>query len=280
MSVTSEDVSSKDFTSEFLEDGPDHRPDDRQGLQSPRVALVTGASSGIGLAMVQRLLKNPELTTVYAGCRHPESDAVLVELADSDPRVELVRIDVTKTGSLEQAAALMRATGYLDLLVNTAGILHSPAGLQPEKRLKDVNTDDLLLAYDVNALGAMRLAIAMEPLLRKGRRPRFVSLSARVGSISDNRLGGWYAYRASKAALNMLLRTLAIEWARGKPGIVCAALHPGTVATALSEPFTSGYTGTLFSPEQAAQQLLDVILSLDSDDSGGFYAWDGEQIPW
>ena len=263
-------------TSEYLNEVTDRE----QPGQPPRATLVTGAGSGIGLAIVRRLLEEPATTTVYAGCRHPESNAELAELVEQDPRVQLLRINVTKTGSVEQAAALMRNAGYLDLVINTAGVLHSPSGMQPEKRLTDVNTDDLLLAYDVNALGAMRLAVAMEPLLAAGRTPRFISLSARVGSIGDNRLGGWYAYRASKAALNMLLRTLAIEWSRKHPQIICAALHPGTVATSLSEPFTGGYRGTVFSPDDAAKQLLDVIGGLDTDDRGGFYAWDGTSIPW
>ena len=245
-----------------------------------RVALVTGAGSGIGLAMVRRLLDNPSTAMVYAGCRHPEVNTELMGLAEADSRLELLRLDVTKTGSVEQAVSLMQSADRLDLVINTAGILHSAGGIKPEKRLRDINTDDLLLAYDVNALGAMRLAVALEPLLSRGRRPRFVSLSARVGSIGDNRLGGWYAYRASKAALNMLLRTLAIEWSRKRPGIICAALHPGTVATSLSEPFTRDYRGTVFSPDKAADQLINVIDGLDSDDSGGFYAWDGERIPW
>ena len=121
----------------------------------------------------------------------------------------------------------------------------------------------------------------LEPLLKASRTPRFVSLSARVGSIGDNRLGGWYAYRASKAALNMLLKTLAIEWRRSMPTLVCAALHPGTVATALSDPFVSGRNvRQLFTPKESAGHLLNVLNDLTPDDSGGFYAWDGQEIPW
>ena len=109
----------------------------------------------------------------------------------------------------------------------------------------------------------------------------FTSLSARVGSIGDNRLGGWYAYRASKAALNMFIRTLSIEWARLRPPIICAALHPGTVATKLSAPFTQQKkSSTVFTPRQSAEYLLAVIAGLTQQDSGSFLAWNGETIPW
>jgi NAD(P)-dependent dehydrogenase (short-subunit alcohol dehydrogenase family) len=153
--------------------------------------------------------------------------------------------------------------------------------MRPEKRLKDVDFDDLLLSFDVNALGMMRLATELEPLLRASRAPRFVTLSARVGSIADNRLGGWYAYRASKAALNMLLRTLSIEWSRSMPKLICVALHPGTVSTALSAPYVAtNRTRRLFTPAEAAENLLGVIEELEPEDSGGFYAWDGKEVPW
>lgn len=249
-------------------------------MSASRIALITGAGSGIGLALVRRLLDDPDTALVYAGSRHPERCQALDELATTDDRLRLVRLDVTQSDTIQQAASLIQDAGRLDLVINTAGILHSLDGMRPEKRLADINPDDLLHAYNVNALGSMRLAAALEALLSKGKSPRFVSLSARVGSIGDNRLGGWYGYRASKAALNMLLRTLSIEWGRRKPAIICAALHPGTVATALSEPFTRDYRGKVFSPDQAAGFLLDVITGLEPEQSGGFYAWDGAAIPW
>ena len=119
------------------------------------------------------------------------------------------------------------------------------------------------------------------PLSPRSGKFVFASLSARVGSIGDNRLGGWYAYRASKAALNMLIRTLAIEHRRTRPSGVCVALHPGTVETALSEPFRSGVPAEkLFSPAQAAEALLAVMDRLGPEANGGFYAWDGAPIPW
>jgi NAD(P)-dependent dehydrogenase (short-subunit alcohol dehydrogenase family) len=248
----------------------------------PKVALVTGACSGIGLALVDQLLSDWETDRVYACCRNPDSSPELYDRMEADSRLVPVSLDVTSERSIAAAMEIIGRAPRLDLVINTAGLLHNENGMRPEKRLSEVNADDLLLAFDVNALGTMRLAMALEPLLKESPAPRFLSLSARVGSIEDNRAGGWYAYRASKAALNMLLKTLAIEWSRLRPRIVCAALHPGTVATSLSAPFTRNRKSTqqLFTPSEAAGHLLGVIAGLQPEQSGGFFAWDGTEIPW
>ncbi len=248
------------------------------------VALVTGAGNGIGFALVDELLSRPNVERVYATCRRPAEARSLERLGHEDARLTIVALDVTDDASLAEVARRIRADGEpgrLDLVINTAGILHAQNGLMPERRLTDVNADYLRLAFDVNALGALRLAKALEPLLRNSETPIFTSLSARVGSIEDNRLGGWYAYRASKAALNMLLKTLSIEWSRLRPAIVCAALHPGTVATRLSAPFTGRRDDLrVFSPADAATNLLAIVLGLTPAQTGRFFAWDGSEIPW
>lgn len=246
-----------------------------------RIALVTGAGSGIGLALVERMLADDNFSIIFAGSRAPENSPDLMRAASREPRLRLLKLDVTDTLSLKSACDSMLAAGRLDLAINTVGVLHTENGMRPEKSLADINFDDMLLALDVNALSLMRLAIALEPLLCASRKPQFISLSARVGSIEDNRLGGWYAYRASKAALNMLLRTLAIEWARKMPQVSCVALHPGTVATELSAPFTNNNPDQkVFRPTEAADHLLEVIDQLGPDQNGGFYAWDGKEVPW
>ena len=164
--------------------------------------------------------------------------------------------------------------------IGTAGRLHV-GSVRPVKRLAQVKRDNRRRRFELNAFGTLLLAKALEPALPRDLPLHFASLSARVGSISDNRLGGWYAYRAAKAAQNQLLRTLAIEWRRRLPLACVTALHPGTTATGLSEPFRSTVPPSgLFTPERAAQQLLDILASRSADQSGGFVAWDGEPIPW
>jgi NAD(P)-dependent dehydrogenase (short-subunit alcohol dehydrogenase family) len=168
----------------------------------------------------------------------------------------------------------------LRLVIYTAGLLHG-AGLQPEKRLSQVSRTALERSFAVNAYGPLLVAQAVEASLTADQPFHFASLSARVGSIGDNQLGGWYAYRAAKAAQNQLLRTLALEWRRRHPHGCVSLLHPGTTATALSAPFQAGVPpGRLFTPQRAADQLLDVLESLRAEQSGQFWAWDGQPIAW
>jgi NAD(P)-dependent dehydrogenase (short-subunit alcohol dehydrogenase family) len=246
-----------------------------------QTALVTGANNGIGLALIDLLIADQTIGNIYACCRDPSSSKELMHRASQQKQLNLVELDVTDASSIKKAKELVQASKKLDLLINTAGILHKMPDMRPEKRLRDINAANMLLAYDVNALGTLRLAMEFELLLKASESSKFICLSARVGSISDNNTGGWYAYRASKAALNMLLKTIAIEWSRTNKRICCAALHPGTVATDLSAPFTnSGYKGNLFHASEAAKNILNVISTLSPDDSGGFFSWDGKKILW
>jgi NAD(P)-dependent dehydrogenase (short-subunit alcohol dehydrogenase family) len=190
-------------------------------------------------------------------------------------------LDLANDGDLQRLAE--QALGDLRplrLVLCTAGLLHA-GSLQPEKRLSQVRRTNLERSFSVNAWGPLLLAQALEPALPRGLPSHFASLSARVGSIGDNRLGGWYAYRAAKAAQNQLLRTLALEWRRRLPDVCVSLLHPGTTATALSEPFRSQVAADrLFSPSRAAGQLLDVLEGRGPEQSGDFLAWDGSVIPW
>ncbi|HET9694548.1 MAG TPA: SDR family NAD(P)-dependent oxidoreductase [Steroidobacteraceae bacterium] len=246
--------------------------------------LIQGSSRGIGLEFVRQCLAEPRVGRVIAACRSPASAHRLEELRASQPeRLALVATDVTVEASIQAAAAATTTlVSRLHLVVNCAGVLHDAArGLAPEKRLADVRPEALAYAFAVNATGPLLLARCIEPLLAHGERAVFASLSARVGSIGDNRLGGWYAYRASKAAQNQLLRTLAVEWARSRRNVICAALHPGTTDTDLSRPFQANVpAGKLFDPSRSVRQLLAVIDGLQPADSGQFFAWDGGRIPW
>tara|TARA_B100001939_G_scaffold314230_1_gene298536 strand:- start:434 stop:1174 length:741 start_codon:yes stop_codon:yes gene_type:complete len=225
-------------------------------------ALVVG-QGGIGSAITEKLQEHcPQLTVLSLGRR-------------SQPR-----LDLCSDTDLEQLTGWLEAQPPLRLVINTAGWLHD-GGRGPEKRLQAINRAGLEQAFNVNAFAPILLAKAVAPAFGHGMPCWFASLSARVGSIGDNQLGGWYGYRAAKAAQNQLLRTLALEWRRRLPMACVSLLHPGTTATELSAPFRSGVPPEkLFSPQRAAGHLLDVLAAQQPQDSGRFLAWDGSVIPW
>lgn len=232
------------------------------------LAVVVGAAGGIGRACADRLATDPRFGRVVAlSRRRPEGWA-----GDWFP------VDVLDEPMLVDAARAIASIGVPERIVVATGQLHR-AGLSPEKSMRALSLDALTELFAVNAAGPALVAKHLLPLTPRDRPSVFAALSARVGSIGDNRLGGWYGYRASKAALNMLIRTLAIEHARTRPLGVCVALHPGTVDTALSQPFQAGVPD-LFAPGRAAAALLAVMDRLTPEDSGGFFAWDGAPISW
>jgi NAD(P)-dependent dehydrogenase (short-subunit alcohol dehydrogenase family) len=235
------------------------------------IAVVAGASGGIGRAVAHRLQADRRYGCVVAlSRRRPEGW----------PGSDWIAADILDESSLATAASRIAERGVLTRIVVATGRLHGP-GLAPEKSMRALSLDSLATLFAVNAAGPALVAKHLLPLTPRDRPSLFTALSARVGSIGDNHLGGWYAYRTSKAALNMLIRTLAIEHRRTRPFGVCVALHPGTVDTGLSAPFQSGVPqGKLFSPNQAAASLLRVMDGLGPDANGGFYAWDGAPIPW
>lgn len=232
---------------------------------------------GIGGALLQELGRRAPGLRLWAAGRRVRLPGVGAHA----PPEQRLQLDLSDDASLAACADRLRqAAAALRLVINTAGLLHGE-GLQPEKRLQQVNRAALERLFSVNAYGPVLLARALEPLLSRDRPVLFASLSARVGSIGDNQLGGWYGYRAAKAAQNQLLRCLALEWRRRLPLACVTLLHPGTTATPLSAPFRSFVPPErLFSPEQAAGHLLDVLESQDADSSGSFLAWDGTPIPW
>jgi NAD(P)-dependent dehydrogenase (short-subunit alcohol dehydrogenase family) len=234
-------------------------------------AVVVGASGGIGAAVVEALARDPGIARVDALSRRP---------GDAGGKVHTDGIDVTDEASIEAAAARLD-DGPLDLVLVTTGVLHDEAGLRPEKTWRHLDAASLARAYAVNAIGPALVAKHLLGKLRRDHKAVFAALSARVGSIEDNRIGGWYAYRASKAALNQMLRTLAVELARRRPEAVCVGLHPGTTDTPLSSPFQANVPeGKLFTPAFVAERLLAVVDDLDASASGGLYAWDGARIPF
>ncbi len=236
-------------------------------------AAVVGASGGIGGAIVQRLADSDNVASVHAFSRRERdwnSDKIVAGF-----------VDIEDEKSIRDAADASADDSALDLVIVTTGMLGNGEEIQPEKAMREINAGSLATLYRVNAVGPVLVAKHFLPRLNKRSRAVFAALSARVGSIGDNRLGGWYAYRASKSALNMLLKTLAIEHARQWPESVIVGLHPGTVDTPLSRPFT-GRTpkSKLFSAEQSADYLLTVIDRVQPADSGGVFAWDGSRIEY
>ena len=235
-------------------------------------SIVIGAGGGIGGALVDRLAARPGGGPVLALARtRPE---VL------PPGVVWAPIDLSDESSIAAAAAGIDAEWTIDQVLVATGRLQA-LGRPPEKSWRHLEAETLLAAFADNAVGPALVAKHFLPRLPRDRRSVFAALSARVGSIEDNRLGGWYGYRAAKAALNQLIRSLAIELARQRPEAICVALHPGTVDTGLSAPFQGAVSAEkLFTPNFAAERLLSVVDGLGPADSGGFFAWDGQPIPW
>ncbi len=230
---------------------------------------VIGATGGIGGALCARLAELQCVERLYALSREPGGEGTYLYL------------DVTSEASVAAAAETIRTqVSFLNLVIVTTGMLHDGGNFQPEKSWRALNQENFALAFRVNAAGPALVAKHFLPLLVRDRKAAFAALSARVGSISENDLGGWYAYRASKAALNMLIRGLSIELARRWPLALCVGLHPGTVDTALSAPFQGNVPAdSLFPPEVAAAHLLNVLDGLTAAETGGLFAWDGARVP-
>lgn len=221
----------------------------------PRRALILGDSGGIGAALAQALRAAGSAVTGLSRSRDG--------------------FDITDAARVAACAA--RLSGPFDLILNATGALEID-GAAPEKALAEVSAAAMAAQFALNATGVALALRDFAPLLPRAGRSVFASLSARVGSIGDNRLGGWIAYRAAKAAQNQILHTAAIEIARRRPEAIVIALHPGTVATALTAPYAGRHPTR--SPEAAAADLLRVIAGLTPADSGGFRDWKGEVVPW
>ncbi|MEZ8012182.1 MULTISPECIES: SDR family oxidoreductase [Vibrio] len=237
--------------------------------------LVVGGSGGIGFAVVKHLLS--ELSRFDFLDVHVDATYHSQQPELENSRLNWHKVDATNEADIEQ---LSKQFEKLDWLINCVGMLHTP-DLGPEKNLSSIDPEFFLKNISVNTLPSLLLAKHFTPILRTSDNPKFAVVSAKVGSISDNRLGGWYSYRSSKAALNMFIKTMSIEWQRTiKKGTVLA-LHPGTTDTALSKPFqTNVPEGKLFESSYVAHQLVDIIRTATPDNSGHFYAYDGEQLKW
>lgn len=228
---------------------------------------VIGASGAIGGAFVDALAAR-EGHYIHAFSRRGGGATA--------PNITHATLDLTDEASIAAAAAGIATP--LDMVLVATGLLHDDQH-QPEKSLRDLSAEKFARAFAINSTGVALVMQHFLPRLPRERRAVFAAISARVGSISDNRLGGWYAYRASKAALNMLIRCAAIETARRHPQAVVVGLHPGTVDSPLSQPFQAQVReGKLFTPEHSATQLLAVLEGLSAEDSGKCFAYDGSEV--
>ena len=250
--------------------------------QSDRAnALIVGASQGIGLGFVKSLLQQDNFKSIYATYRNPDTASELLDLERHEDRLKCLQVDITDESQIAAATKeIQNSVKHLHLAIYCVGVLHDRQ-ISPEKSLRQIDPEKLLYSFQVNSIGAVLLAKHLMPLFNKKESSIFASISAKVGSIGDNRLGGWYGYRASKAALNMFLKTTAIEYSRRCPKTIVVALHPGTTDTKLSQPFQKNVPpGKLFPVEHTVNLLSQVISDLKIDDSGEFFSWDGTQLPW
>ena len=238
------------------------------------IAVVVGVNGGIGAALAEALGRSDAQGHVVGLSRSRPTGWI------DDARRTWIPADILDEDTLAAAARRIAAIGAPERIVVATGRL-AAAGRGPEKTMRSLDLESLSEIMAVNTAGPALAAKHLLTLTPRDRRSVFAALSARVGSIGDNRSGGWYGYRASKAALNMIVRTLAIEHARTRPLGVCVALHPGTVETALSAPFLAGVPAEKrFTPQRSAAALLTVMDGLGPADTGGVFAWDGTPIPW
>lgn len=235
-----------------------------------RDVLVVGGRGGIGRALVEALRDDPQVGRIHATWhREPPADA--------GDNVTWWPLDATDEDAI---AALADEIARVDWLINTVGWLHGD-GHRPEKHSRAVTSEPFLESMRLNALPSLLLAKHFRGQIKRSPAGLFAAISARLGSIGENHLGGWYSYRASKAALNMALATLAVEWRRELPSATVAALHPGTTDTPFSRPFQARVPpGQLFPPARTADYLLTVLRSLTPEVSGRFWSFDGEELPW
>lgn len=239
-------------------------------------ALVIGASSAIAKALISAMAPQHNIDHIIAVSRSSSESASATEVAGRVP-VSYVSCDYS-SASIRELAAQLR--GPFSHVFICTGVLHNDH-IKPEKRLEDIDEGQMAELLRINSILPALWLQSLLPAIKNSARCVFTVFSARVGSISDNRKGGWYSYRASKAALNMIIKTAAIEYARRAPGVKLLAFHPGTVDTDLSRPFHKSVPAEkLFSPEFVAQQLLSITAALPVDGDASYLDWAGERIDW
>ena len=236
-----------------------------------KTVAIIGSSGAIGNAVAEILLDDDGIETIYKFSRNDPKE-------NSD-RVKNLFLDIEDEESIKNCIKNLPENIKFDLIFVATGILHNNNDIFPEKSIKDINQSKLEKVLLVNTIGPTLVGKYFIPHLRKDSKSIFAFLSARVGSISDNKLGGWYSYRASKTALNQIIKNFSIEVRRSNPNAIFIGLQPGTVKSFLSKPFEKNVRSeNLFTPEYSASKMLEVIDNLNLEDTGKVYAWDGEEI--
>ena len=232
--------------------------------------LIIGGSGGIGSALIKYILSLKNEFTVFATYR-----SCLPKL--SHDRLSWFQLDASKESDVK---GLSEQLNEVDIIINTIGFLHDKEGL-PEKSIKQFNADFLLQNIQSNTIPTLNIAKYFSKQMHSSKKGFLICFSAKIGSIEDNKLGGWISYRCSKAALNMAIKTVSIEWQYKNPNCCVIAFHPGTTDTQLSKPFQKHVpAGKLFTPEYVAKSLMSLFETLTADDTGKFFSYDGSEIPW
>lgn len=247
----------------------------------PKNIAIFGTSGAIGSAFAKLLSNTYPEANIFKFSQHKDSSSQDSQSKDSsapDSSIHSNIVDYSSEESIANCAEIASKNGSLDLVIVTNGMLHDDE-IMPEKSLKDLSAQKFQRLYEVNTITPALIAKYFLPKLNRDNKAIFASLSARVGSISDNYLGGWYAYRASKTALNMIIKNAAIEVGRRNKNAIIVGLHPGTVDSKLSKPFQSNVANNkLFTPEYSAEKMHEVLLGLTPNQTGKCFAWDGKEI--
>lgn len=246
-----------------------------------KAMFVCGAGHGIGLSIVKEILYQFPQINVIATFRLRYKAEKLFQLRQDFPdRLKIFQVDPVNETQISDLSIELLSDGIrLDAVINTVGLLHNDS-INPEKSLKDFDNRNFIELIKVNTLVTPTLVKHFEKLIPKEIPTAFISLSAKVGSIEDNRMGGWYSYRASKAALNMLIKTIAIELQRKRFKALVLSIHPGTTDTELSKPFIKNTKYTIHTSEESARNILKIIDKRSIQETGQFLSWNQEIIPW
>ena len=236
-----------------------------------KTVAIIGSSGAIGNAVSDNLINDESIGIIYKFSRSMS--------VKEKERVKNIFLDIEDEESIKSSLDHVPSDTKFDLVFVATGILHNDKEIFPEKSIKDIDIDKLKKVILVNTIGPTLIGKYFIPYLRKDEKSVFAFLSARVGSISENKLGGWYSYRASKTALNQIIKNFSIEIKRTNKNAIFVGLQPGTVKSFLSKPFERNVKeDNLLTPEYSAEKLLQVINDLSPDDSGKFFAWNGEEI--